>query len=162
MVSGLDIHIEWNGWSVPNRISLSEGRKFHWLMNQVITSFGQSLFNIWYLQYINDTEWNSAGLQFKGSPDPSHFILEISERGGSDIQRLWIWERPSFKLFWVDLKILHSISESLYFRSASFRHSKIIWLWSELPWNCVSIVWRLLVWRKKTNEKPGVKVSFLV
>ena len=46
------------------------------------------------------------------------FLKSMSERVGSDIERLWIW---IFSRFLVDLEINHSISESLYVGSASFR-----------------------------------------
>ena len=47
------------------------------------------------------------------------FLKSMSERGGYDIKRLWIW---FFNRFWVDLKIHHSISESFYVGQDRFRH----------------------------------------
>ena len=39
-----------------------------------------------FLRKLNDQSLQS----FKGSPYPNHFIFEMSERVGSDIERLWI------------------------------------------------------------------------
>ena len=47
------------------------------------------------------------------------FLKWMSERGGSDISRLWNW---IFNRFSVDLEIRHSFSESFYVGSDVFRH----------------------------------------
>ena len=62
-------------------------------------------------------------LMIKGSSDQSHFIFEIN------VGKSRIRHRTTLKLndvifnrFWVDLEIHHSISESFYIGSDSFRH----------------------------------------
>ena len=76
-------------------------------------------------RYASDLGW------VKGSP-AILFLKSMSERGGSDILRLWIW---IFNRFWVDLEIHHSISESLFVGSDSsdidFKN-KMVWVWTTL------------------------------
>ena len=59
----------------------------------------------------------------KGSSDQSHFIFEINV-GKSRIRHTTTLNLNDaiFNRFWVDLEIHHSISESFYIGSDSFRH----------------------------------------
>ena len=56
----------------------------------------------------------------KGSPDPSHFIFEINV-GKRRIRHITTLNL-TLQLILVDLEIHHSIADSLYVGSASFRH----------------------------------------
>ena len=74
----------------------------------------------------------ASGTIFKGSPDPNHFIFEITERVGFDIERLWIWMR------YLQSILRRSRNSSFNFRviligTDPFRHWKIKWLGSALP-----------------------------
>ena len=85
---------------------------------------------------------------------PILFLKSMSERGGSDMERLKIW---IFNRFWVDLEIHHSISESLYVGSVSFRHwfkIKMAWVWTTLKTETFS------AFPLKTLNRPTFSVGF--
>ena len=78
---------------------------------------------------------------FKGSSDSTHFILSMSERVGSDIERLWLWSSIStqsllkstsfnFRLVLYGIRVV--LCRIRLFPTLIW---KIKWLLSELPLN---------------------------
>ena len=64
-----------------------------------------------------------SGLTVKGSPDPRHIIFEINVGTWRIRQRTTLnLNDVNFNRFLVDLEIHHSIPETFYVGSVSFRH----------------------------------------